>query len=126
VKTQANLTQSHNELRQLLATYEQETLNELEQAEAELQATRQGYKSLQDQLNRHVIKAPVSGKIHELSVYNQDGVIRPGETVMKIVPQDQGVELTAKIKPVDVDQIYIGQNVRLRFDAFEVNRTPEI
>ena len=46
--------------------------------------------------------------------------------MMKIVPQDQGIFLSAKVNPVDIDQLFIGQNVRLRFDAFDINNTPEI
>ena len=45
---------------------------------------------------------------------------------MKIVPQDQEIILSAKVQPVDIDQVYIGQSVRLRFDVFDVNKTPEI
>lgn len=126
VKLQSSLSDSKNELQQFHAGFERDTLTEIEAAEVELLASIQRYDNLDDQLKRQVIKAPVSGKVHELEVFNSGGVVRPGETVMKIVPQDQGVILSAKVKPVDIDQIFIGQNVRLRFDAFDINNTPEL
>jgi len=126
VRLHSSLTDNRNELSQFITASERDTLNEIEAAETELLSASQGYQTLQDQLNRHVIQAPVSGKIHELKVFNSGGVIRPGETVMKIVPQDQEIILSAKVQPVDIDQVYIGQSVRLRFDVFDVNKTPEI
>ena len=125
-KLLSSLSDSENELQQYYAGFKRDTLAEIETSEAELLATIQRYRNLDDQLKRQVIKAPVSGKIHELEVFNSGAVIRPGETVMKIVPQDQGIILSAKVNPVDIDQIFIGQNVRLRFDAFDINNTPEI
>lgn len=122
----SNLTNSQNELQQFYSSFEADTLTEVEAVEVELLAANQRYNSLDDQLKRQVIKAPVSGKIHELEVFNSGGVIRPGETVMKIVPQNQDIVLTAKVNPVDIDQLFIGQKTRLRFDAFDVNNTPEI
>jgi len=126
VRLQSSLTENRNELSQFVSTSERDTLNEIEAAETALLSATQGYENIKDQLNRHVIQAPVSGKIHELNVFNSGGVIRPGETVMKIVPQDQEIVLSAKVKPVDIDQVYIGQSVRVRFDVFDVNKTPEI
>ena len=45
---------------------------------------------------------------------------------MEIVPQNSGHELLARIQPTDIDQVTFGQNVRLRFDAFDANTTPEL
>lgn len=39
-----------------------------------------------DQLNRIDIRAPQSGRVHELSVHTVGGVIGPGEQIMLIVP----------------------------------------
>ena len=126
VRLESNLINGRNELSQFVTTSERDILSQVEATEAELLEANQGYDRLQDQLNRHVIQAPVSGKVHELTVFNEGGVIRPGETVMKIVPQDQEVVLSAKVRPSDIDQVFIGQSVRLRFDVFDVNKTPEI
>ena len=126
VRLESSLADSRNELTQFNTEIERETYTEIEALETELLTAVQGYDTLRDKLNRHVVKAPVAGKVHELEVFNAGGVIRPGETVMKIVPQDQEVLLSAKVKPVDIDQVYIGQSVRVRFDVFDANKTPEI
>ena len=79
-----------------------------------------------DQLNRIDIRAPQSGRVHELSVHTVGGVISPGEQIMLIVPDRDALTVEAKVEPRNIDQLYVGQTARLRFPAFDVRTTPEI
>lgn len=79
-----------------------------------------------DQLNRIDIRAPQSGRVHELSVHTVGGVISPGEQIMLIVPDADSLDIEAKISPRDIDQVYVGQVATLRFAAFNQKTTPEI
>jgi len=42
------------------------------------------------------------------------------------VPQDRPLVITAQILPIHIDQIHVGQEVALRFSAFDQRRTPEL
>ena len=44
---------------------------------------------------------------------------------MYIIPVNQPLQVTARIDPVDVDQIYPGQDVSLMFTTFNRRTTPE-
>jgi HlyD family secretion protein len=79
-----------------------------------------------DQLNRVDIRAPQSGRVHELSVHTVGGVIAPGEQIMLIVPDADALAVEVKITPRDVDQVYVGQTATMRFAAFNQKTTPEI
>lgn len=79
-----------------------------------------------DQLNRIDIRAPQSGRVHELSVHTVGGVITPGEQIMQIVPDADALAVEVKIAPRDVDQVYVGQTAAMRFAAFNQKTTPEI
>ena len=79
-----------------------------------------------DQLNRIDIRAPQSGRVHELSVHTVGGVIAPGEQIMLIVPDADALAVDVKISPRDVDQVYAGQTATMRFAAFNQKTTPEI
>ncbi|MDO7706959.1 MAG: HlyD family secretion protein, partial [Loktanella sp.] len=46
--------------------------------------------------------------------------------VMFLVPQDRPLVIATKVRPVDIDQIHLGQDVILRFSAFDQRRTPEL
>jgi HlyD family secretion protein len=79
-----------------------------------------------DQLNRIDIRAPQSGRVHQLSVHTIGGVISPGEQIMLIVPDADALAVEVKIAPRDIDQIYFGQTASMRFAAFNQKTTPAI
>jgi HlyD family secretion protein len=79
-----------------------------------------------DQLNRIDIRAPQSGRVHELSVHTVGGVIAPAEQIMLIVPDADALAVDVKIAPRDIDQVYMGQTATMRFAAFNQKTTPEI
>jgi HlyD family secretion protein len=79
-----------------------------------------------DQLNRIEIRAPQSGRVHQLTVHTIGGVISPGEQIMLIVPDADALAVEVKIAPRDIDQIYFGQTASMRFAAFNQKTTPAI
>jgi HlyD family secretion protein len=79
-----------------------------------------------DQLDRIDIRAPQSGRIHQLTVHTVGGVIAPGEQIMLIVPDADALAIEVKIAPRDIDQVYVGQIASMRFSAFDQKTTPEI
>jgi HlyD family secretion protein len=79
-----------------------------------------------DQLNRIDIRAPQSGRVHQLTVHTVGGVISPGEQIMLIVPDADALAVEAKMSPRDIDQIYVGQAASMRFAAFDQKTTPGI
>ena len=50
-----------------------------------------------DQLNRIDIRAPQSGRVHQLAVHTVGGVIAPGEQIMLIVPDADALAIEVKI-----------------------------
>ena len=52
-------------------------------------------------------------------------VVRPGEPILRIVPEDAGMVVKARLNPIDVDQVYPGQEAVLRFSAFPKRETPD-
>ena len=64
--------------------------------------------------------------MHELRVYGEQSVIRPAEPILFIVPQDRPLIIGVQVETIHVDQVHVGQEVVLRFSAFDTRRTPEI
>ena len=79
-----------------------------------------------DQLNRIDIRAPQSGRVHQLAVHTVGGVIAPGEQIMLIVPDADALAIEVKIATREIDQVYFGQAATMRFAAFNQRTTPEI
>jgi membrane fusion protein, type I secretion system len=98
-------------------------LRDLQYRELELAEQRRG---LQERLTRLDITAPVSGIVYGLQVQTVRSVIRPADPVLFLVPQDRPLVIVARVDPIHVDQIYVGQQVTMRFSALDQRQTPEL
>lgn len=98
-------------------------LRDLQYRELELQEKR---KLIRERLSRLDIRASVSGIVYGLQFFATSAVVRPAETILFLVPQDRPLVIAAKIQTTNRDQVFIGQNVTLRFSAFDARTTPEL
>ncbi|HSZ75067.1 MAG TPA: HlyD family type I secretion periplasmic adaptor subunit, partial [Rhizomicrobium sp.] len=79
-----------------------------------------------DILNRTSLIAPVGGTVVSLSVHTNSAVIHPGETVMEIVPKNDKLEVEARVRPQDADDVYVGQTAKVSLGAYKQRRLPMI
>lgn len=99
------------------------TLRDLQYRELELAEQR---RSLQGQLNRLDIRAPVSGIVYSKRVFTPNSVIKPADPVLYLIPQDRPLIIAARIPPIHVDQVFVGQEVIVKFSAFDSRDTPDL
>ena len=105
----------------------------LERANVELQEVRtqltdlgESMKIAEDTFLRSVIRAPSSGTVQNVTVTTEGSVIRSGEILMEIVPQDDKLLVLARISPSDVDNVSPGQQAEVRFSSFNTKLTPVV
>ena len=104
----------------------EQATQELGRAEKEILQIRDQIRPLQDAEKRLNITAPVSGRIVNLQVHSKGGVIRPGDPLMDIVPDDTPLVIETEI-PVDkVADVYLQQQAQVQMDAFDRRTTPLI
>lgn len=101
--------------RQNYAEEVSEQLRESQQGIADLSARRI---ALQDTLRRTSITAPATGIVVGLQMHTLGGVIRPGETILSIVPEDQHYTVRARVQTPDIDRVKVGQLADVRLSAF--------
>ncbi|MEI4488996.1 HlyD family efflux transporter periplasmic adaptor subunit [Frigidibacter sp. MR17.14] len=102
-----------------------EAQTELRDVEARLAELDQRILAARDTLSRTEIRAPIAGVVNDLAVHTVNGVIAPGESVMTIVPTGE-LTIEVRVTPTDIDQVSLGQQVKLRFSAFSQRSTPEL
>ncbi|MGO4914335.1 HlyD family type I secretion periplasmic adaptor subunit [Pseudogemmobacter sp. W21_MBD1_M6] len=98
-------------------------LRDIEFRELELAEKR---RNLLERLSRLDIRAPVSGIVYDMKVFALRSVIRPADPVLYLVPQDRALVIAARIPPIHIDKTFVGQEVILRFSAFDARTTPEL
>ena len=99
------------------------TLRDLQFQEVELIQRRL---STIETLSRTELRAPVSGVVYDSRVFALQSVVSPAEPIMYIIPQDQPMVVSARIDPIHIDQVHVGQQASLRFAAFDQRLTPEV
>ena len=83
-------------------------------------------RALIERISRLDIRAPVSGIVLGLQVTTPRSVIRAADPVLYLIPQDRPLVIAARIPTNHIDEIRIGQEVRLHFSAFSSRTTPEL
>ncbi len=84
------------------------------------------YRALTERLARMNIKAPVSGIVYGLTVFAPRSVIRAAEPVLFLIPQNRPLVIAAQVMPIHIDEMFVGQDVILRFSALDSRTTPEL
>ncbi|MGZ2403290.1 HlyD family type I secretion periplasmic adaptor subunit [Rhizobium ruizarguesonis] len=103
-----------------------EIAKDLTDVEAQIAEYEERRGTALDQLHRLDITAPLTGRVHELSVHTVNGVIDPGQTLMLVVPENNELTVEAKVATRDIDQVHVGQSVDVRFSAFDQRTTPDV
>ncbi|WP_376875440.1 HlyD family type I secretion periplasmic adaptor subunit [Albirhodobacter sp. R86504] len=83
-------------------------------------------RALAGQIERLVVRAPVSGIVYAMAVTTPRSVIRAAEPLLYLVPQDRPLVIGARLSPINIDEVRIGQPVVIRFSAFDARTTPEL
>jgi HlyD family type I secretion membrane fusion protein len=104
-----------------------------EKTESELRDVQSKIFDLQERQTaaRHVldniaVRAPEDGIVVNLSVHTPGGVIKPGETMLEIVPDHDRLVVEVHVRPLDIPQLIVGQESEIRFPAFRRRVTPNI
>lgn len=111
---------------QLQKDLQREVAKELSDVQTELFALREKVQLLESTVNRTIIKAPVAGMVLGLAVHTIGAVISPGGRLLDIVPKDQKLIIEARVSPIDIDRVKVGQIAEVRFSAFKARDVPKI
>ncbi len=114
------------EIVELEATRREEAITQLREVQSNIVELAERRLSLNERLSRLDIRAPVAGTVYNSQVFAIQSVIQPAEAMMYVVPQDTPLLVAARVDALHVDQVYQGQEVALRFPAFNQRETPEL
>ena len=102
----------------------EEAEGQAREVQAQENQVRERLVGVRERLGRQEVRAPVSGEVVGMQVFALREVVRPGEPILRIVPEDDGLVVRARLRPIYVDQVYPGQAAVLRFSAFPSRTTP--
>lgn len=102
---------------QVEKSYQQEVETQLSNIQREVDGLTQRQISLQDDLDRVEVRAPVDGVVVGLRINSPGGVIRPSEDILDIVPDGEPLVIDARVPVQSIELVTIGQDAMIRFSA---------
>lgn len=114
---QKRIDENQSRLEEIALERINEVVVELREAQNEIVSIREEYRVAQDIYTRTGIRAPISGKVVNMKVFTEQGVIRSGETLLELVPDDDSLIVEARVSPQDIDLISPGLDARVRLTA---------
>lgn len=104
--------------------YRERASNELETIRSELNELVERETVARDVLDRTEIRSPDSGSIQNLQVHTVGSVVRPGDNLMELVPENERLVINARVSPTDIDNVSPGFSTEIRLAAFNSRLMP--
>lgn len=102
----------------------EEAAGKLTDTRAQLADAREKLRVATDVLNRMEVRAPRAGRIVNLKVHTIGAVIRPGDVLMEVVPDNDVLVVAAKISSLDINHVQVGLPTEVRLPSFKARSTP--
>lgn len=102
----------------------EEATAKLTDTRAQLADAREKWRVTAEVLARTEVRAPRSGRIVNLKVHTIGAVIRPGDVLMEIVPDNDVLVVAAKVSSLDINHVQIGLPTEVRLPSFKARSTP--
>ncbi|MEF1336695.1 HlyD family type I secretion periplasmic adaptor subunit, partial [Vibrio rotiferianus] len=94
-----------------------EIVAELRETQKDIVTVREELRLAKDTLVRTNIAAPISGRVVNMQVFTEKGVINSGDTLLELVPLDDELLVEAQVNPEDIDLVSTGQSAHVRLTA---------
>ncbi len=103
-----------------------EILAELREVQSKVLDLREHYTASKGEAERTFLRATASGTVIGSQVHTVGGVLRGGETLLEIVPNNDHLVIEVRLRPQDVDNVEAGQSTEVRLTAFKQRTTPPL
>ena len=122
LEQQGKLAEAQDNLATTDSAYRQDTMSQLVEAKARLNATQEELKKADDTNQQSVIVAPIAGRVNQLAVHTLGGVVSEGQGLMMIVPADAVMEIEAYADNKDIGFIQQGQTAEVKVETFNFQK----
>lgn len=117
-ETEENIEYLKKELRQYLAEFDKNLMQELTENQEKLASYQQELVKYREALKRTVVKAPLSGYVQQLVYHTKGGVVETAKPIMNIVPENYKLEAQVMILNKDIGFVRPEQDVEIKIDSF--------
>lgn len=127
-KSEGSIGEIQMQIQQLRQQRAEEVGEQLVTIRQKLSELRERMNVAQNALDRVSIRAPRAGTAQNINsrIYTVGAVVRPGDTMLEIVPRDEDLVVDGRVAVQDIDRLSAGVHVEVKFPNFHTRTTPLI
>ncbi|MCV6611585.1 MAG: HlyD family type I secretion periplasmic adaptor subunit [Amphritea sp.] len=114
----AQLDELKQQRNTFIAQTRSDNLQQLLQADREYLSLTEELNKAKDLNKKQILTSPVDGVVQELAVHTVGGVVTEAQPLMKIVPENQQLEVEAWLENKDIGFIYPEQSAEVKIHTF--------
>ena len=118
--------EAKNQIVSVKQRFREEIIKQLRDVQVEIADLSERVLIAKDVLERIEIRAPRAGIVQGIKFHTIGGVVKPGDVLMEISPNDDELMVNARVMPIDIDSVAIGQRAEVRLTALNARTTPVI
>jgi len=107
------------EKNQALREQKENAISEYNRIMNEIRSKEDGLVTLGDKVKRTDVISTTDGLVSRIFVTTVGGVVKPGDVLAEIVPQEDVLVIEAKLKPSDVAVVKPSMNAKVKITAFD-------
>ena len=123
-RANATIAESERQIQQVLDQRIQEVSTELREVRGRLADSEERLRAATDVQTRRDILAPESGTVVNQRLFTLGAVVKPGEPLLDIVPDQDRLVAEVNIQPSDIDVVFPGLQSEIRLPAFKQRLVP--
>lgn len=99
--------------------YFQDAQAEMTKAQEDLSTQSEQLRDRSQVLEHTELTAPADGIVNNVKISTVGGVVRPGDTVLELLPTGGDLIAEAKVMPADIGFVAVGQDASVKLDAYD-------
>jgi membrane fusion protein, adhesin transport system len=122
VSASSSITESQGKIVEAQGRFRRRASDELATAERQIASLSEDLSRAKLQRSRTVVRASADGIIKGLRNPSPGWVVKPGEQIMEVVPDQKQIIIEAKLNPSDRGYVHTGQTARVKVSAYDFLR----
>ena len=125
-KAENEIGEAELQIQQVQNKVNEEVARAIVEVRQKIGDAREKIRVAQSVFQRLDITAPVAGTVQDLKIFTIGGVVRPGEVLLQVIPDQDALIIQAHVSPHDMDRMRAGMRAEVRFTSFKSSFLPII
>lgn len=121
-RAQAALAEARERIEEERLKFRRVAREELSRIELQIAQAHETLARATDKVLRTEIRSPIDGVVKSLRYHTIGGVVAPGDPIMEIVPTGDNLVIEAKLDPIDIGYVRVGQPVVVKINTYDFVR----